>query len=124
MVLLQEVGELVKKYKQAAPCGLICDECTWFQGKMETSCPGCLEKKGKPFWGECEVFLCAKMKHHEHCGVCNDFPCETIINQFDPNNPKGKQEAIFRVGQLTIRNKIGTKEWLAKRAGSFLPKFE
>lgn len=115
---------MVITFKQAAPCGLICDECPWFQGKMEIKCPGCSESKGKPFWGECEVFLCAEMKHNEHCGACNEFPCETIINQFDPNIPKGKQEAIFRVGQLTIRNKIGTKTWLAKRADKSLPKFE
>lgn len=108
----------------ASPCGLICDECPWFQGKMEQNCPGCLTQKGKPFWGECEVFQCSVMQKVSHCGECQDFPCETIINHFDPNNPKGFQEAIFKIGQLTVRAKIGTKEWLEKRKDGILPKFE
>ena len=111
-------------FKIAAPCGLICDECLWHNGKKEVTCPGCHISEGKPFWGECEVYQCAKMKKFEHCGTCNDFPCETIINQFDPNIPNGEIEAIFRIGQLAIRTKIGTKEWLKKRSKGKLPNFE
>ena len=111
-------------FKVAAPCGLICDECPWFQGKMDVECPGCLVKKGKPFWGECEVYQCSEMQNYEHCGCCKDFPCDTIINQFDPNIPNGAQEAIFRIGQLAIRKKIGTKKWLAQRSKGTLPNFK
>ena len=112
------------KFKMAAPCGLICDECPWYNGEKDVKCPGCLIEKGKPFWGECEVFQCTTMNNVEHCGLCNNFPCETIISQFDPNNPRGEQEAIFRIGQLTIRAKIGTDEWLIKREKKILPKFQ
>ncbi|MFW9923903.1 MAG: DUF3795 domain-containing protein, partial [Candidatus Thorarchaeota archaeon] len=66
------------KFKMGAPCGLICDECPWFNNKMEENCPGCLNKKGKPFWGECEVYQCNEMQKSEFCGLCQDFPCETI----------------------------------------------
>ena len=112
------------EFKIAAPCGLICDECPWYKGEKEQNCPGCLAKKGKPFWGECEVYQCSDMKKIEHCGSCSEFPCETIINHYDPNNPKGAQEAIFRIGQLTIRASIGTKSWLERRSDGSLTNFQ
>lgn len=107
----------------AAPCGSICDECEWYNGKKETNCPGCLVKKGKPFWGECETYICTAMKKIDHCGQCDEFPCETLIDQFDPNIKNGQLEAICRIGQLAIRNKIGTHKWLEKRAKGELPAF-
>ena len=113
-----------EEFKIAAPCGLICDNCSFYQGNEEIKCPGCLESKGKPFWGECEVFTCNLMQKTEHCGECKEFPCDTIINQYDPNHPKGKQEAIFRIGQLTIRTKIGTKKWLNYCCKGTLPMFD
>ncbi|MFX0068339.1 MAG: DUF3795 domain-containing protein [Promethearchaeota archaeon] len=115
---------MVNVYKIPTSCGLICDACPWYQGKKETKCIGCLESAGKPFWGDCEISRCASEKNVEHCGACQEFPCETLNKHFDPNNPKGPQEAIFRIGQLAIRRKIGTKKWLENRRNGVLPDFE
>ena len=111
------------KYKNAAPCGLVCEECEFYLSEKDISCPGCMEKKGKPFWGECEVYQCNEMQKKEHCGVCKEFPCETIINQFDPKNPRGEEEAIFRIGQLAIRARLSTGVWLKQKQSGELPKF-
>ncbi|TXT58159.1 MAG: hypothetical protein BAJALOKI2v1_430026 [Promethearchaeota archaeon] len=116
--------KISKKFEIAAPCGIICDPCPFYLEEKEIKCEGCLKNKGDIFWGECKIAKCAIEKEMEHCGLCVEFPCERIISQYDPNKPKGEQEAIFRVGQLAIRKKIGTKEWLKRRAENSLVSFE
>jgi len=108
------------------PCGLVCDSghCLFFSGEKSPKCPGCIKCMGNPFWGECKIYKCATEKDVEHCGLCNDFPCELLIQQFDPSNPRGEEEAIFRIGQLTIRAKIGTKKWLERLADGTLASFD
>ncbi len=113
-----------EKLTIAAPCGLICDPCPFYKGEKEVKCQGCLENKGDIFWGECKTAKCANEKDVEHCGLCSEFPCEILIDQYDPNHPMGKQEAIFRIGQLAIREKIGTEEWLKRRADGELVSFD
>jgi hypothetical protein len=104
-----------ERYLYPAPCGLICDECEYFHAEEEPSCDGCKNVKGKPFWGECIIYQCCKGKNLEHCGLCNEFPCGQLIEQYDPNMLGGPQEAIFRIGQLAIRKKKGTEKWLKQR---------
>jgi hypothetical protein len=41
----------------------------------------------------------------DHCGVCEEFPCEQFINHFDPNNPEGQRNAVTRAGVLAYRAK-------------------
>lgn len=119
-----ELKAMTDKFSLPTVCGLICDICSWFKGEKEPKCPGCSAVEGKPFWGACQAHQCAQEHQVEHCGVCKEFPCETMINQYDPNHPKGPQEAIFRIGQLAIRAKIGTEEWLRRRANNELPGFD
>ncbi|MBN2157249.1 MAG: DUF3795 domain-containing protein [Candidatus Lokiarchaeota archaeon] len=113
-----------KTYYVAGFCGTICDDCDFFTGNEEPQCPGCVACAGRPFWGECRTANCALNKKVEHCGLCSDFPCEILPNQFDPNKPRGKEEAIFRIGQLAIRAKIGTNCWLKKRVDGSIVGFE
>jgi hypothetical protein len=112
------------KSKVAPPCGSVCDDCDFFNGEKEPKCAGCIEVQGKPFWGTCELYECTLEKNVEHCGLCEDFPCERLPEQFDPNHPKGKQEAIFRIGQLALRAKLGSEEWLKQRRNGTLVGFE
>jgi len=56
-------------------CGLDCETCSYVQ---ETNCPGCHACKGKMFWGECDVYLCAINKNLPHCGKCEEFPCAML----------------------------------------------
>jgi len=113
---------MADNYTSPSPCGTICDTCPWFNGAKKIKCQGCQQKE--PFWGRCATYECANKHGVEHCGLCEKFPCDTLINQYDPNNPKGPQAAIFRIGQLAIRTQLGTKEWLKKRKDGTLPNFK
>lgn len=56
-------------------CGICCNSC---EGREESNCKGCLNMK-LPFWGqECEVKSCCENKGLNHCGECNNFPCNTL----------------------------------------------
>nr|SUY21614.1 Protein of uncharacterised function (DUF3795) [Clostridioides difficile] len=49
-----------------------------------------LPNYGKPFWGgECKVKTCCESKELNHCGECDTFPCDMLLNKgkdqgFDP----------------------------------------
>lgn len=66
-------------------CGILCSQCTY---KDEMNCKGCINIK-KPFWGEsCPVKKCCEDKNNEHCGLCNNFPCE-LLNSFSYDKDQG-----------------------------------
>jgi hypothetical protein len=58
-----------------ARCGIDCEACE-YRAKM--NCLGCQAAKGKLFWGECALAKCCMDKGHDHCGQCQDFPCDTL----------------------------------------------
>lgn len=54
-------------------CGICCDSC---ERKEKVHCTGCLNMK-KTFWGgDCQVKVCCESKGLNHCGECDEFPCE------------------------------------------------
>jgi len=55
-------------------CGIVCSACTY---RESTGCTGCAVIE-KPFWGDCPVKTCCEQKSLSHCGLCGDFPCETL----------------------------------------------
>ncbi|MHB1483085.1 MAG: DUF3795 domain-containing protein [Saccharofermentanales bacterium] len=57
-------------------CGINCDLC---KHKEENGCIGCRNNEGNSFWGKCELYSCAAGKQLLHCGFCDDFPCEKLI---------------------------------------------
>jgi hypothetical protein len=67
-------------------CGVSCNNCA---RKVVVNCKGC-PNMDKPFWGgECKVKICCETKCLNHCGKCNNFPCEIVENMgveqgFDP----------------------------------------
>ena len=66
--------------------GILCNECAY---KEEMNCGGCLNIQ-KPFWGDsCPVKDCCEAKKLEHCGKCNEFPCD-LLNEFAYD--KGKRQ--------------------------------
>lgn len=98
-----------KKIELACPCGSYCGECDYHQKK----CGGCHEVKGKPFWGECRFYACARKKNIEHCGFCEELPCDYFLSTYDPK--EGQSSVFNRVGQLVYRKKIGTNAWVEKK---------
>jgi len=61
-------------------CGIVCDTklCKETYG---FDCAGCANIS-KPPWGDsCPVKDCCEGRGHDHCGLCNDFPCD-MLNEF------------------------------------------
>jgi hypothetical protein len=86
-------------------CGTLCGDCEWFKGEREPHCPGCSEMEGKPFWGSCSLYSCIKERDVEHCGLCDEFPCDRFIDAYDPS--KGPRSAVLRAGILAYRARHG-----------------
>jgi hypothetical protein len=93
-----------------APCGTHCGHCSYYTKERTPHCEGCEAQKGRPFWGECKLFACAKEHDVEHCGLCHDFPCDLFVNQYDPEH--GQRSAFMRAGLLTYRKKYGTEKYV------------
>jgi hypothetical protein len=60
---------------ELAYCGLDCQACNF---RTKTNCPGCRAAGSKVFWGECALAKCCIAKSLEHCGKCDQFPCEQL----------------------------------------------
>ena len=72
----------------APPCGLNCEVCEY----LPEQCKGCGCVEGKPFWsvqvpsGICPLYDCCRNQRElEHCGQCEEFPCEMFFEFRDPN---------------------------------------
>ena len=103
--------ELIEMEKELhASCGAYCGVCEFYTKKKNPHCPGCVSENGHLFWGECQLFACAKKHSVNHCGECPEFPCDLFVNQFDP--AEGPKSAFMRAGLLAYRKKAGTDKYL------------
>ena len=92
-----------------APCGTFCGTCKFYNRTEQPSCNGCGNEKGAPFWGTCNLYACANDRV-EHCGVCEDFPCDLFVDQFDP--AYGQKSVFTRAGLLAYRKRNGTQKFI------------
>ncbi len=92
-----------------APCGTYCGTCKFLDRKEKPNCSGCGNQKGEPFWGKCKLYACAKDRV-EHCGMCEGFPCDLFVDQFDPAH--GQKSAFTRGGLLAYRRRVGTQRFI------------
>jgi hypothetical protein len=101
----------------APPCGLLCQSCP-FYGK---NCPGCGHVEGKPFWTKeyhipvCPIYNCSvNQKKLEHCGECDELPCEIFLELKDPNvsDEEFQKSLNERQTRLRERKEKGTRAWL------------
>ena len=91
-------------------CGLDCGSCEWHMGGRQPRCAGCIEIKGKPFWGKCPTYACAQEHKAKHCGLCGEFPCDKFVEMFDPNDPEGRRSAVYRAGIEAYRVRHGDEK--------------
>ena len=105
------------KVSLAAPCGIYCGECEL----LEKQCAGCMKVQGKPFWvglygrEVCDLYDCSiNRKQLEHCGMCDELPCEVFLSQRDPSMTDEQFEDSLKERQkdLTLRKEMGTEAWL------------
>jgi hypothetical protein len=101
----------------AAICGIYCGDCN-FLGER---CGGCGNTRGKPFHVEqagidvCPLYgCCVNSKKVEHCGLCDEFPCNTFSTIRDPAFTDEEFERALqdRIKTLTARKEMGTEAWL------------
>ena len=92
------------------PCGTYCLACKFLNREEKPSCSGCGIQVGSPFWGTCKVYTCAGEHGVNHCGDCEDFPCDLFVHQFDPAH--GQKSAFTRAGLLAYRKKGGTQKYI------------
>jgi hypothetical protein len=120
-------GRLELDRKLLAPCGMNCGFCLGYKREKTPYCPGCFAHKGQPYWGECKLYACATKHKVEHCGLCEDFPCDFFVGYFTgaPDNLRGQRDTIFRVGLLTYRKKTSTEKYLemVKKLKGYIEKF-
>ena len=58
-------------------CGCLCSECEY---RERMNCAGCVTIT-KPFWSDsCPLKSCCEAKKHDHCGLCAEFPCDTLTS--------------------------------------------
>lgn len=89
-------------------CGILCSDCEYYTGAKNPKCTGCTKQAGKPFWGVCGTYACMQEHSVTHCGICEDFPCDKFINQYDPS--QGPISAVLRAGILAYRAKYGDEK--------------
>jgi len=87
---------------QAAFCGDYCGKCR----NYPRACAGCLPDLHQ----DCYFARCCQTKGIEHCGWCQEFPCEklrTFVPDDRPGCPLG-----YHTMNLRARLTIGTEAWL------------
>ncbi len=92
------------------PCGAYCGTCKFLKREAKPTCAGCGRQAGRPFWGVCKVYQCAADHGVAHCGVCEAFPCDLFVDQFDPAH--GLQSVFTRAGLLAYRKRAGTDKYV------------
>lgn len=66
-------------------CGILCEKCAYHE---QMNCAGCVQIQ-KPFWADsCPIKTCCEEKKLQHCGECQSFPCELLI-QFAYDEKEG-----------------------------------
>ena len=81
-------------------CGIDCSACSFMK---ENKCEGCriVAPRGKCVWGErCELFDCVITKNLPHCGKCEDFPCQKLIDAHKGESHENWEEPINNLRAL------------------------
>ena len=107
--------------KNLAPvCGIYCGTCE----HLDTQCRGCGNVEGKPFWTThmkievCTLYdCCVNKKQLEHCGLCDELPCSTFLQFYDPSlsQEEAKESILARQNDLLRRKEIGTEKWIEEK---------
>ena len=90
---------------EAAFCGDFCGKCPNYRH----DCQGCVPREHP----ECHFARCCQEKTIEHCGYCEDFPCEKL-SAFVPDDRPGYPPG-YHIMNLRARLTMGTGAWLIQQ---------
>ncbi|HVP93121.1 MAG TPA: DUF3795 domain-containing protein [Acidobacteriota bacterium] len=89
--------------REATFCGDYCGKCPNYPAK----CYGCVPALHM----DCYFVKCCMERRIEHCGLCEDFPCQKL-QEFVPDDrpecPNG-----YHIESLRGRRVVGTEAWLS-----------
>ena len=106
----------------AAPCGVCCRLCEFFENQEGLSCSGCYtERLCRVGERKCWFVACAEEHSADHCGVCGEFPCASLHEKHQLCAGESSTVATFRIGDLLLRARLGTEEWLKRKTDGRLP---
>jgi len=106
----------------AAPCGLCCRLCEFYRSPEGLRCGGCDEERLCRVEEEkCFFCICTAGHKVEHCGMCEDFPCQMLYETHQQCAGGAPQVAIFRIGDLALRTRMGRTAWLKAKVDGSLP---
>jgi hypothetical protein len=106
----------------AAPCGVCCRLCEFFENREGLSCGGCYtERLCRVRERKCWFVACVEEHGVEHCGVCEKFPCESLHEKHQLCAGESSSVATFRIGDLSLRACLGTEEWMKRKIDGRLP---
>ena len=98
------------------PCGRFCDLC---EALSKGVCKGCVGSEGRPEvirealrrlgLESCPIWSCAESRGVEHCGECEEFPCERFLSWYNPE--LGRASLLPYIGLLVVRRKLGEEKW-------------
>lgn len=73
-------------------CDIACEICNKHEELATNHCKGCNAIEGKIFWTKylgidtCPIYnCCVNEKQLEHCGKCEELPCDIYFNTKDPS---------------------------------------
>jgi hypothetical protein len=89
-------------HPEAAFCGDYCGKCP----NYPIPCAGCIPS----LLADCHFVKCGLEKRIEHCGLCDQFPCQKLI-EFVPDDRPGCPPG-YHVENLRLRASLGTDSWL------------
>ena len=90
------------QHPDAAFCGDYCGKCP----NYPHTCAGCIPADHM----NCAFVQCCLRQDIAHCGLCDDFPCQSLVN-FVPDDRPGCPPG-FHIENLRLRMQMGTGAWL------------
>ena len=93
---------VTRERPDATYCGDWCGKCPNYPAR----CPGCIPC----IHPDCYFVKCCIQKGIEHCGLCENLPCEKL-STFVPDDRKGCY-AGYHIDELRSRCQLGTDRWL------------
>ena len=83
-------------------CGDFCGKCP----NYPKECQGCIPSLHE----ECSFTQCCMKQSLEHCGLCSNFPCETLVAFVPDDRPECPPG--YHIRNLTERMSMGTASWI------------
>jgi hypothetical protein len=106
----------------AAPCGVCCQLCEFYESESGLTCGGCLDDRlCRVDEVDCLFVRCTAKHGVEHCGLCEEFPCRELYDAHVACSRATPQIAVFRIGDLALRAQMGTARWLQEKLSGSLP---